>query len=99
SFDPGAPDYGQRLARARTFVTHAVSLSPGDFEQVKEQLAMAAVGMEREADQHKEVQKSAARRAADPYRWFVEEVLLSRRSADVLRARRGGANSPSAPAP
>jgi hypothetical protein len=84
--EPHSRDYQTRLAGARALAQRALSLPPAAFEQRKLELAAAAdrfLQSSLEADRL----ARAYGAAAEPYRWFVTQVLMSPRAVVVLREK------------
>jgi hypothetical protein len=86
--DPQSPTYQQQTQAVRALAEHAAVLSPEDFNQVKGELARSALPLAQQAMEQDAVRRAYDAPAVDPYRWFVEQVLLSPRAPTVLADKR-----------
>lgn len=84
---PGTPLYEQSVAQARAFATQVLAMSPGAFQQQERALAKQVARQELATRNQQNVLDGKPVEVFDPYRWFVEEVILSPRAATDLRDR------------
>lgn len=84
---PGTPLFEQSVAQARAFATQVLAMPPGAFQQQERALAKQVARQELATRNQQNVLDGKPVEVFDPYRWFVEEVILSPRAATDLRDR------------
>lgn len=86
----GSPLYAASVRQAEAFATQVLAMPQNVFQQRERELARLVARQELATrNQQREAEGKPAERF-DPYRWFVEEVLLSPRAATDLRDRAVG---------
>lgn len=84
---PGTPLYEQSVAQARAFATQVLAMPPGVFQQQERVLAKRVAKQELTTRNQQNVLDGKPIEVFDPYRWLVEEVMLSPRAAIDFRDR------------
>jgi len=86
---PGTPLYAQSDAQARAFATQVLAMPPSVFQQQERELARRVAKQELATRNQQNVLDGKPVELFDPYRWFVEEVVLSPRAPIDFRDRAG----------
>lgn len=82
-----APDFEQTFASARTLASQVLQMPPDVFGQREWQLARLIAKQELDTRNQQRIQQGRPVETFDPYRWFVEQVMLSPRAAVDLKDR------------
>lgn len=82
-----APHFEQSFSQARTFASQVLAMPPNEFSQREWELARMAAKQELETRNMQRVFEGKPIETFDPYRWFVEVVMLSPRAAANFRDR------------
>ena len=84
---PGTPLFAQSDAQARAFAAQVLAMPPNVFQQQERDLAKQVARQELTTRNRQNVLEGKPIEVFDPYRWLVEEVMLSPRAAIDLRDR------------
>jgi hypothetical protein len=84
---PGTPLYVQSDAQARAFASQVLAMPPSTFQQQERALARRVAKQELNTRNQQNVLDGKPVEVFDPYRWLVEEVMLSPRAAIDFRDR------------
>lgn len=82
-----APDFEQTFAAARTLASQVLTMPPDVFGQREWQLARMIAKQELDTRNQQRINQGKPIEVFDPYRWFVEQVMLSPRAATDLKDR------------
>ena len=83
----GTPLFEQSFTQAKAFATQVLAMPQDTFNQREWELARMAAKQELTTRNQQRLLDGRPAESFDPYRWFVEVVILSPRAATDLRDR------------
>jgi len=86
---PGTPHFEQAMSQGMQFASQVLQLPQNIFLQRERELARMAAKQQLEVRNQQRILEGKTVEVFDPFRWLVEEVLLSPRAAGALKDRAG----------